>query len=66
MFYNLYMLKKIPYFLILLIIVGCSPESKFEKYKNHVITLASDEFEGRKPGTPGGEKTKNYIALIIY
>ena len=62
MFYNLYMLKKIPYFLILLIIVGCSPESKFEKYKNHVITLASDEFEGRKPGTPGGEKTKNYIA----
>ena len=62
MFYNLYMLKKIHYFLILLIIVGCSPESKFEKYKNHVITLASDEFEGRKPGTPGGEKTKNYIA----
>ena len=62
MFYNLYMLKKIHYFLILLIIVGCSTESKFEKYKNHVITLASDEFEGRKPGTPGGEKTKNYIA----
>ena len=62
MFYNLYMLKKIYYFLLLLIIVGCSPESKFEKYKNHVITLASDEFEGRKPGTPGGEKTKNYIA----
>ena len=62
MFYNLYMFKKIHYFLILLIIVGCSPESKFEKYKNHVITLASDEFEGRKPGTPGGEKTKNYIA----
>ena len=62
MFYNLYMLKKIHYFLILLIIVGCSPESKFEKYKNHVITLASDEFEGRKPGTSGGEKTKNYIA----
>ena len=62
MLYNLYMLKKIHYFLILLIIIGCSPESKFEKYKNHVITLASDEFEGRKPGTPGGEKTKNYIA----
>jgi len=62
MFYNLYMLKKIPYFLILLIIAGCSPQSDFEKYKNHVKTLASDEFEGRKPGTPGGEKTKNYIA----
>ena len=62
MFYTLHMLKKTSYFLILLIIAGCSPESKFEKYKNHVITLASDEFEGRKPGTPGGEKTKNYIA----
>ena len=62
MFYNLYMLKKIPYFLILLIIAGCSPQSDFEKYKNHVKTLASDEFEGRAPGTPGGEKTKNYIS----
>ena len=62
MFYNLYMLKKIPYLLILLIIVGCSPQSDFEKYKNHVKTLASDEFEGRAPGTPGGEKTKSYIS----
>ena len=62
MFYNLYMLKKIPYFLILLIIAGCSPQSDFEKYKNHVKTLASDEFEGRAPGTPGGEKTKSYIS----
>ena len=62
MFYNLYMLKKIPYFLILLIIAGCSPQSDFEKYKNHVMTLASDEFEGRAPGTPGGEKTKSYIS----
>ena len=62
MFYNLYMLKKIHYFLILLIIAGCSPQSDFEKYKNHVKTLASDEFEGRAPGTPGGEKTKSYIS----
>src|SRR3546814_6825916 len=26
-----------------------------------VKTLASDEFEGRGPGTPGGEKTVEYI-----
>lgn len=62
MFYTLHMLKKTSYFLILLIIAGCSPESDFEKYKDHVKTLASDEFEGRAPGTPGGEKTKSYIS----
>ena len=56
------MLKKTSYFLILLIIAGCSPQSDFEKYKDHVKTLASDEFEGRAPGTPGGEKTKSYIS----
>lgn len=27
----------------------------------HVKTLSSDAFEGRKTGTPGGIKTKNYI-----
>ncbi len=27
----------------------------------HIETLASDEFEGRKPGTPGEEKTIRYI-----
>ena len=55
--------------LSLLFIYSCSSESDsekynadFEKYKQHVITLSSDEFEGRAPGTPGGVKTKNYIA----
>ena len=62
MFYTLHMFKKTSYFLILLIIAGCSPQSDFEKYKDHVKTLASDEFEGRAPGTPGGEKTKSYIS----
>ena len=62
MFYTLHMLKKTSYFLILLFIAGCSPQSDFEKYKDHVKTLASDEFEGRAPGTPGGEKTKSYIS----
>lgn len=28
----------------------------------HIRTLASDEFEGRAPATPGGEKTRAYIA----
>ena len=48
--------------LSLLIITSCDTASDFDKYKQHVITLASDEFEGRAPGTPGGIKTKNYIA----
>ena len=56
------MFKKLSYLLTLLVIAGCSTESDFEKYKEHVITLSSDEFEGRAPGTPGGIKTKNYIA----
>jgi len=30
--------------------------------KQHIRILASDEFEGRAPTTPGGEKTRNYIA----
>ena len=55
-------MKKSFYILLTFFIIGCTPESEFEKYKEHVITLASDEFEGRKPGTAGGEKTKNYIA----
>src|SRR5699024_8463244 len=28
----------------------------------HVKTLSSDAFAGREPGTPGGEKTVNYIS----
>jgi Zn-dependent M28 family amino/carboxypeptidase len=30
-------------------------------FRRHVATLAADEFEGRKPATPGEEKTVNYI-----
>ena len=62
MFYNSKMMKKLSYLFLMLLIAGCTPESEFEKYKKHVVTLASDEFEGRAPGTAGGEKTKNYIA----
>src|SRR5687767_4391091 len=28
----------------------------------HIKVLASDEYEGRAPATPGGEKTQNYLA----
>ena len=28
----------------------------------HIKTLASDEFEGRAPASPGGEKTQDYLA----
>ncbi len=62
MFYNSKMMKKLSYLFLMFLIAGCAPESEFEKYKKHVVTLASDEFEGRAPGTAGGEKTKNYIA----
>lgn len=30
-------------------------------FRNHVGVLASDDFEGRKPGTPGEEKTLAYL-----
>lgn len=30
-------------------------------YREHLRTLASDEFEGRKPGTPGEDKTVGYL-----
>lgn len=33
-----------------------------EELGEHVKILASDKFEGREPGTLGGEKTVNYIA----
>jgi Zn-dependent M28 family amino/carboxypeptidase len=31
------------------------------QFMHHVNTLASDEFEGRAPGTSGGEKTVSYL-----
>jgi len=30
-------------------------------YRDHIRVLASDDFEGRKPGTPGEEKTVAYL-----
>jgi Zn-dependent M28 family amino/carboxypeptidase len=31
----------------------------------HINRLASDEFEGRAPGTPGEEKTVNYLETVL-
>lgn len=33
-----------------------------ESLVNHVKVLSSDEFEGRAPATPGGQKTAEYLA----
>jgi len=53
-------------FLILmsLIILGCDQPVNQIKESNlheHIKILASDEFEGRGPGSQGGEKTKLYL-----
>ncbi|MBJ6979875.1 M28 family metallopeptidase [Luteimonas sp. MC1895] len=38
-----------------------SPELSKDDFAEMVKTLSSDEFEGRAPGAPGGEKTVEYI-----
>lgn len=61
-------LFKTAYIFILLLIsitskaqVEISEEIKTEELKAHVNYLASDELEGRLPGTPGGQKAAEYI-----
>ena len=49
-------------FLVIFFLTSCANEDLFEKYIKHVEIMSSDEFEGRAPGTLGGEKTKKYIA----
>lgn len=39
-----------------------APSVTPEALSAHIKILASDEFQGRKPGTPGGEKAIAYIA----
>ena len=46
---------------VLILITSCSHEIKEETVKKHLYTLASDEMEGRKAGTPGIEKAAVYI-----
>ena len=61
---------------LLVLAIGCSPPAPpppppvgpaedqitAESLVNHLKILASDEFEGRAPATPGGEKTTDYLA----
>ena len=39
-----------------------SPEISEADFREMVRTLSSDEFEGRAPGSPGGERTVEYIS----
>ena len=52
--------------LISLFIQGCDQPTNTNTIKEanlhkHIKILASDEFEGRSPGSQGGEKTKLYL-----
>ena len=57
--------------LLALLLAACSDESEgppvgadtinARDLAGHIERLASDEFEGRKPGTPGGKKTQDYL-----
>ncbi len=61
---------------LLVLVIGCSQPAPppapppgpaedqitSESLVNHLKVLASDEFEGRAPATPGGQKTADYLA----
>lgn len=42
--------------------MGGDPDISLDTMKDGVRTLSSDAFEGRMPGTPGGERTVEYIS----
>ena len=63
--------SSILFMLITLSAIGCAyrqitvPEVKDSEfpaaYRNDLKTLSSDEFQGRRPGTPGGKMTQEYL-----
>ena len=65
-------MKKIYLSLLVLIFLGCEEKSTYDNSSinkinegnlhRHIQILASDEYGGRAPGSPGGEKTKQYIS----
>jgi Zn-dependent M28 family amino/carboxypeptidase len=61
-------MKTLKIFVVLLLLVINSfaqsnenPEITIEELKSHIYYLASDELQGRKPGTEGIEKAANYL-----
>lgn len=38
-----------------------SAEIPADTLRRHIVTLSADDFEGRAPATPGGEKTRAYL-----
>ncbi|MEC7910135.1 MAG: M28 family metallopeptidase [Pseudomonadota bacterium] len=65
-------MKKIYLSLLVLIFLGCEEKSTYDNSSinkinegnlhRHIQILASDEYGGRAPGSPGGEKTKQYMS----
>ena len=68
-------MRKLASLALLVIAAGCAPppppppppgpaenEITVASLTNHDKILSSDDFEGRAPATPGGEKTQNYLA----
>ena len=68
-------MRRIASLALVVITIGCTPppppppppgpaenEITVASLTNHDKILSSDEFEGRAPATPGGEKTQNYLA----
>ena len=53
---------------ISILLTGCSDslsDSTDGRLRYWISTLSSDEFEGRAPGTEGGQLTKNFISKKI-
>jgi Zn-dependent M28 family amino/carboxypeptidase len=69
-------MRKIASAVLVLLALGCSTSAPppappagpaedqitTESLVSHLKVLASDEFEGRAPATPGGQKTQDYLA----
>jgi Zn-dependent M28 family amino/carboxypeptidase len=62
------MFKSAVFALVAMALAGCHGASRSSpppisaaEYERHIATLASDEFEGRKPGTAGERKTVDYL-----
>jgi len=61
-------MKRLLYLLPFIVLAGCKPSNLLltdtqlkTQLKKHIVTLSSDDFEGRETGTPGEEKAHKYI-----